>query len=137
MRGCFLKYLFDLNLLRRARVKSRTSSPEVVCYKTVSYKNKNKHIGYLLLQLGISIITYTSTPTWLTVFSFHQNVEAASVGCCVVGPLLTLLISLNVSPNIFSVEHILIWHVAISLRTFSISQDLLLSFLNKTHGSVS
>lgn len=114
MRGCFLKYLFDLNLLRRARVKSRTSSPEVVC-KTVSYKIKNKHIGYLLLQLGIRLITYTSTPTRLTVISFHQNVEAASVGCCVVGPLLTLLISLNVSPNIFSVELILIWHVAISL----------------------
>lgn len=29
-RGCFLKYLLDLNLLRRALVKSRTSSLEVV-----------------------------------------------------------------------------------------------------------
>lgn len=30
-RGCFLKYLRDLNLFRNARVKSRTSSEDVVC----------------------------------------------------------------------------------------------------------
>ena len=30
-RGCFLKYRFERNLFLNTRVKSRTSSPEVVC----------------------------------------------------------------------------------------------------------
>lgn len=32
--GCFLKYLFDLNLFLSALVKSRTSSPDVVCRRS-------------------------------------------------------------------------------------------------------